>query len=267
MELDVSFKLWIERSCWCRSEEAALRLALDLDVLALDLLHLVFLLKRSLAWIAARSWDACVRGLLCMEWGKLPLRGAEGADVRLPTLGIKRLTLSWVILRSRIWIAHEEEILSSGNETGSVRSTAYWGLEGVGILFVWTWANLVVLIVNEVICFDLCISRAEELEVVLLLLLPEVTLLKYILMGSRLNPALHVFLLHYVLLFLACILALSLGGQFLDQLLVIVGTSVLLFEYRLLLQDALHHFHTNWLLLLIILAWSRILHYSLWESR
>ena len=267
MELDVSFKLWIERSCWCRSEEAALGLALDLDVLALQLSHLVFLLEQALAWIASWSWDACTRGLLCVEWGELPLSGTEGADVRLPTLGIKRLSMLWVLLRSRICIAVEEEILSSGNETGSVRSTAFLGLEGVAVLFVWTWTNLVVLAVNEVICSDLCISRAEELEVVLLLGLPEVTLLKYILMGSRLNPACHVFLLHYVPLFLACILALSLGGQFLDQLLVIVSASILLFEYRLLLQDALHHFHTNWLLLLIILAWSRILLQSLWESR
>ena len=148
-------------------------------------------------------------------------------------------------MRSRVWVAVEEEILSSCNEAGGVGSTAFLGLEGVAVSFIGTWANLVVLAVNEVISFDLRISRAKELEIVLLLGLPEITLLKYMLMSSWLNPTCHVFLLHYVPLFLACVLALGLGGELLDQLLVIVSASVLLLKDCLLLQDALHHFHTN----------------------
>lgn len=69
-----------------------------------------------------------------------------------------------------------------------------------------TWAKIRVHVPHKVLVIDLVVSCSEKLQKVLFVLSSEITVLKDVLMGSRLNFGSHVLLSHHVALLLVSVL-------------------------------------------------------------
>ena len=245
MELQILVERRVKRPRRSGGEVTALWLAFGFNALAFHLPERILPSELLLARIATRTWDMRFGCLVRVEGSKLPLCGAESSNVRLPALGLEGFAMSCACIVKRAWIrvSTEQQILTVGDEAGCACSAGCLGLKCTWRSLVSPWTYFGILAIDEVIWLDLDISCSKELEVIMLGTLPEITLLEYVLMTSWLHTACHIFLSHYMSLFFVCIVALGLGRQLLDQLLVMLGPPVLLFEHGLLLQDAFHHFH------------------------
>lgn len=260
VELEVLLELGVERARRDGLEEATGRLVLHFYLLALHLFRRVLLLDEARSSVRARAWHRRWLHYLRIQGRKLALSRPESTNIGLPLFGCERLLLCRcrVVLRSWVGVAAEQEVLPVGCEAGSVGPARALRQEGTLAYLVGTWAHGRVLAVVEVVFFDFGIGCPEELEVVLLLLLPKIAQLEYVLVRSRLHFVRHVLLAKDVLLLLGGIVALCLGRYLLDQLLVAVLASILVLQHRLLVQHAFHHFHADGELLLVVFAWSRI---------
>jgi hypothetical protein len=106
----------------------------------------------------------------------------------------------------------------------------------------------------EVLILNLIISSAKELQKVLLMNRPKVTLLDKVLMGSWLNFGLHVFLSHHMSLFFVGILGFGLGWHFLDQAVVVLLPTIFVIKNIFLLEDSFHHLTRDGLMLLVVVG-------------
>lgn len=160
----------------------------------------------------------------------------------------------------------EQEILPIRDEAGCVGSTLTRSHERVLVAFICPRSNIVILIHYEVFLLDLTVSGAEELKELLLGRAVEVALPEDLLVGTRLHLAFVELLLHQVSFFLLLLLILRFDRELLRQLLVVLGSLVLVLEDVLLLEDTAHHLHANGSLLLVVVARTGVLLNLLWHT-
>ena len=178
----------------------------------------------------------------------------------MPVLRDERLLLlgGRVVLGAWVGISSEEQVLPAGGEARSVCPPGALGEKGASRGLVRAWPNVHILAIVEVVFFYLGVCGAEELQVILLLLGPEIALPEDVLVGAWLHLVCHVFLPEYMFLLLVGVVALGFGGDLLHELLVVVLAAVFVFEDGLLVEDSLHHLHAYGVLLLVVLAGARI---------
>lgn len=258
MEFDVLIQLVIKRSGARGGEEAAGSLCLYLHFITSDFFGVIFLRHKAGWSILARSWLTCVLFAYLREF---LLCGTKGSDVGLPVLCSK-----WLIRRCDIillwpWIiiSIEKEVFSVGNETSSVRSSdRLWG-KWLAVLVICSWTHNCVSVVQEIVLLDLAVSGSKELKKILFLLLSKVALFVNVLVGTWLNFARVELLLQDVPFLFRGLISFGLSRELLHKLMVVVIPLLFVFENGFLLEDASHHLHADWLLLLIVVSRTWIL--------
>ena len=99
--------------------------------------------------------------------------------------------------------------------------------------------------INEILIVYFGISGSKELQEVLLLFRFEITHFVQILVSTWLDFASHVLFPQNMPLLLVSIFSFGLGGQFLNQFLIILLSLVFLFQNSFLLAHSFDHFHAN----------------------
>jgi len=183
-----------------------------------------------------------------MERSKLPLSRSKRTNIGLPILRLKWLIqiLGSILLRSWVHVAAEQQVFTVCDETGRVsppltRNT--FALKGTSVCIIRAGTDIGVIEVYKVIVINLLVSGAKELEEVLLLIRLEITQFINILVGARLDLAVHVLFPKDMSLFFVSVLGFGLRRKLLHEFLVILLPLKSLFKYSFLLLHSLHHFH------------------------
>ena len=234
------------RSSWSWAKETRRGLSTHNSLLSSDFLGSKFLLDKRVSLVASRSWS--IEFDVRMNRCKLLFSCSKCTDWGLPTPSFIEIIIRLILLWTRSIVRLNLVSSSSPEVVGSVCSSA-----GLKHILVGCRPDIRVLVQHELTFVYLGISAAEELQEFLLRRFEEVTLLEDVLVGSWLDFRLNEFLLQQMGLFLYHVLCFCLYWQLLHEL------TFLIIERISWWQQAAHHVHADWILLLVVVTWTWIL--------